>query len=77
MCLAVPARVKKILPDKMAKVDLEGVEQEISVELLEELNVGDYVIVHVGYALEKLDPHEAQETLKLFDDMRASQEQDA
>jgi hydrogenase expression/formation protein HypC len=63
MCLAIPAEVTKILPDEMAIVSIDGVSKEISVALIEDLAVGDYVIVHVGYALARLDPAAAEATL--------------
>ena len=66
MCLAVPARVVEILPHQQAWVELEGVRQQVSIELIDDLAVGDYVIVHVGFALERLDPEEAQATLALM-----------
>ncbi|WP_315767327.1 MULTISPECIES: HypC/HybG/HupF family hydrogenase formation chaperone [unclassified Bradyrhizobium] len=66
MCLAIPAEVIKLLPDDMAIVSIDGVSKEVSVALVEELAVGDYVILHVGYALAKIDPAEAQETLNLL-----------
>lgn len=71
MCLALPALVSELLPDDMAKVNLGGVLKEISVALVEDVRVGDYVIVHVGYALSKVDPDEAAKTLALFADMAA------
>jgi hydrogenase expression/formation protein HypC len=55
-----------------AIVDLGGVRKEISVALLDDVKVGDYVILHVGYALSKLDPEEAAATLALFAQMNAS-----
>jgi hydrogenase expression/formation protein HypC len=66
MCLAFPARVVDLLPEDQAVVDLEGVRKTISLMLMEDIAVGDYVIVHVGYALSKLDPAEAQRTLELM-----------
>jgi hydrogenase expression/formation protein HypC len=66
MCLAIPARVVELLPDAQAVVELGGVRRTISVALVEGLALGDYVIVHVGYALARLDPQEAQRTLALF-----------
>ncbi|MBS1129044.1 MAG: Hydrogenase expression/formation protein [Proteobacteria bacterium] len=66
MCLAIPAQVVELRPDDNALVDLAGVKKEISLALVEGVAVGDYVIVHVGYALNKLDPEEAEKTLKLF-----------
>jgi hydrogenase expression/formation protein HypC len=64
MCLAVPARVVECLEGDRALIDLEGVRMDISVELLDDVHPGDYVIVHVGYAIGKLDEQEALATLK-------------
>lgn len=69
MCLAIPAQVIEILEHDQAIVDMGGVRKPISTALLEEVAVGDYVIVHVGYALNRLDPDEAAETLRLFAEM--------
>lgn len=66
MCLAIPARVAEITADDQAIVDLGGVRKEISLALVEDVQVGDYVIVHVGYALTRLDPDEAEKTLTLM-----------
>ena len=66
MCLAIPTRVVELLPDSQAVVDLGGVRKTISLELVEGVAVGDYVIVHVGYALTRLDPVEAEQTLALM-----------
>jgi len=66
MCLAIPAKVVEIGANDQATIDLAGVRKEISLALVEGVVPGDYVIVHVGYALHKLDPEEAQRTLELF-----------
>ena len=66
MCLAIPARIVELLPGDACRVDLGGVRKEISLALVEGAEVGDYVIVHVGYALSKLDVDEAEQTLALF-----------
>lgn len=66
MCLAVPARVLERLPDEQGLVDLDGVKKTISLALVPDARVGDYVIVHVGYAISLLDEAEAQATLALF-----------
>ncbi|MBC9876816.1 HypC/HybG/HupF family hydrogenase formation chaperone [Bradyrhizobium sp. INPA01-394B] len=71
MCLAIPAEVTKLLPDAMAVVTIDGVSKEISVALIEDLAVGDYVILHVGYALAKIDPEEARRTLELLRELSA------
>jgi len=69
MCLALPALVTELLPDDLAKVELGGVRQKISLALVSDVALGDYVIVHVGYALAKLDPEEAAKTLALFEEI--------
>lgn len=66
MCLAIPAQVVELREGDNAVVDLAGVRKEISLALVDGVAVGDYVIVHVGYALNKLDPEEAAKTLVLF-----------
>ena len=66
MCLAIPALVVELLPDQMARISLDGVMKTISVALLEDVAVGDYVIVHVGHALSRIDPAEAERTLALL-----------
>ncbi len=73
MCLALPAQVQELLPDDMAMVMLGGVTKEVSVALVEDVAPGDYVIVHVGFALSKLDPEEAEKTLALFAEVAAAQ----
>lgn len=65
MCLAVPAQILEITGDK-AIADFGGVKREIMISLLEKVKVGDYVIVHTGFAIETLDKQEALETLRLW-----------
>ena len=69
MCLAIPVQVVELLPGEMAIVDAGGVRKEISLALVEDVAVGDYVVLHVGYALQKLDEAEALRTLELFAQM--------
>ncbi len=66
MCLAIPVRVVELAADDAAIVDLGGIRKTISLALVDGVQVGDYVILHVGYALSKLDPAEAERTLVLF-----------
>lgn len=66
MCLAIPALVTQLLPDKMARISLDGVMKTISVMLVEDVVPGDYVIVHVGHALAKIDAAAAERTLALL-----------
>jgi hydrogenase expression/formation protein HypC len=64
MCLAIPAKVLKIQDDDMATVDVSGVQKEISLTFVDGVSEGDYVIMHMGYALNKLDEKEAIKTLE-------------
>jgi hydrogenase expression/formation protein HypC len=67
MCLALPAQVITINPDTaMATVSVNNVKVEVSLALVDDVSVGDYVLVHVGYALNKIDEDEAMKTLALF-----------
>ena len=84
MCLAIPVKVVEVMRsgiqsdsagsgDEWAIVDLGGVRKEISLALLADVQVGDYVILHVGYALSKLDPEEAEKTLALFAELNQAE----
>jgi len=67
MCLAIPAEVVAITQDKQtATVSLDGVRKDISLALLSDVAAGDFVLIHVGYALNKISPEEAQRTLALM-----------
>ena len=66
MCLAIPVKVVELREGDQATVDVGGVRKEISLALVDGIAVGDYVILHVGYAIQKLDPEEAEKTLALF-----------
>lgn len=66
MCLALPVRVVELVGSDDAVVDLGGIRKQISLALVDGVAVGDYVILHVGYALSKLDADEAAKTLALF-----------
>jgi hydrogenase expression/formation protein HypC len=66
MCLAIPIRVEDVLPGNMARVTLSGVSKTVSVALVENVRVGDYLLIHVGYALTRLDPDEAVRTLAMM-----------
>jgi hydrogenase expression/formation protein HypC len=68
MCLAIPALIKKI-EGQQAIADIEGVTREISLQLTPEARVGDYVLLHTGYAISVIDAEEAEETLKLLREM--------
>lgn len=66
MCLAVPMRVTRI-EGKRANVEYSGVSLEVGLDLLPEVQIGDHVVVHAGFAIERLDPEAAEETLLLFE----------
>jgi hydrogenase expression/formation protein HypC len=68
MCLAIPALIKSI-KGQQAVADIEGVTREISLQLTPEAKVGDYVLLHTGYAISIIDADEAAETLKLLREM--------
>jgi len=66
MCLAMPVEVIELLPEQRARVSVDGVTREISLALVDDVAVGDFVLLHVGYAIGKLDRAEADETLRAF-----------
>jgi len=66
MCLAIPVQVKEVLPGEMARVTLDGVSKVISTALVDDVQPGDYLALHVGYALAKIEPEEAERTLELI-----------
>lgn len=77
MCLAIPARVIERRADDNALVDLGGIRKEISLALVPDAQVDDYVIVHVGYAIGRIDPQEAARTLAMFAELEQLQEAQA
>lgn len=72
MCLALPARVVEMRADDQALVDLGGVRKEVSLALVPQARVGDYVIVHVGFAIGMIDPEEARQTLALMNELQSA-----
>lgn len=67
MCLAVPAEIISISDDgRSALVSLDGVKRAVSLDLVDEVQMGDYVLIHVGFALQVISPEEARRTLELF-----------
>ncbi|CAM2927587.1 HypC/HybG/HupF family hydrogenase formation chaperone [Legionella worsleiensis] len=66
MCLAMPVQVTQLLEHNRAIINLGGITKEISTALVSDIKTGDYVIIHAGYALTRLDEQEAQKTLSLF-----------
>ncbi len=78
MCLALPTQIIEISDDRQyGTVSLDGIRKEISLALLDEVAIGDYVLLHVGYALSKVNEAEAEKTLALFSEMAALEEPDS
>jgi len=65
MCLAIPARILKI-NGNLALVDMAGVNREADIRMVKNLRVGEYVLIHAGFAIEKVANKDAEETLRLF-----------
>jgi len=65
MCLGIPAKIVRI-KNNMGTIDIEGTQREVSLLLQEDAKVGDYVIVHAGFAIQKIDEEEALETLRFL-----------
>lgn len=68
MCLAIPMKIKKI-KGEFAKVEAGRLTRTINIQMLPLIKEGDYVIVHAGFALEKIDPQKAKETLKVINEI--------
>jgi hydrogenase expression/formation protein HypC len=73
MCLAVPAKVTAVEGDE-AVLDYGGIKRRANISMLRDVRIGDYVLVHVGYAISKLDEQEALETLELWNKILAADE---
>jgi hydrogenase expression/formation protein HypC len=71
MCLAVPVRVAALLDNQWVEIEVGGIHTRISTALIDDVVVGDYVIVHAGFAIARLDVEEADRTLALFDEIVA------
>jgi len=71
MCLAIPGRLLEVVDEvnRLAQVDVAGVRRTVNIGLLDDAGVGDWVLIHVGFALSKVDEEEAQETLSLLQGM--------
>jgi len=79
MCLAIPGKIVEIVDaeNHLAKVDVGGVRRNVNIGMLDEdgVGVGDYVLIHVGFAMSKIDEAEAQETLRALQEIGAYQEE--
>lgn len=77
MCLAIPSKVVEIYEDNTALVDTLGVKRRVSLELMPEpVEVGDYLLIHVGFAIQKLDEEEALKSLELFEEIIKEMEEE-
>lgn len=76
MCLAVPMKIVELVDERTAAVDLDGARSSVDLSLIEAPRVGEYVIVHAGYAIEKLDVEEADARLALFAELAQSYRDD-
>ncbi|MBC7230431.1 MAG: HypC/HybG/HupF family hydrogenase formation chaperone [Actinobacteria bacterium] len=68
MCLAVPAEVVELMEDGLALVEIGGVRKQISLMLVDDAEIGDFVLVHAGFAIEKVDAEEARRTLEILEE---------
>ena len=71
MCLAVPVRVVELLEEQWVEVEVGGVRSRVSTAIVDGVAAGDYVIVHAGFAIARLDVEEAEKTLALFAELAA------
>ena len=76
MCIGIPGRIVSISEDQLAKVEFSGVQREVSLMLCPEVQIGDYVLVHVGFAIQRLEEQDALETLQLFQELEESYRED-
>ena len=74
MCLGVPGQLVERLDDGLARVDVSGVRRDVSVAFVPEAHVGDWVLIHVGFALARIDEDEARATLELLEEALAAEE---
>lgn len=70
MCLSIPSRIVEIDEDNIATVDTMGVRRKVSLDLMaDEVAIGDYVLIHIGFAMGKIDHEDALESLKVYEEM--------
>jgi len=74
MCLAVPAEVMEKKENEMALIEIGGVRKDVSLMLVDGVDVGDYVLVHAGFAIDKIDEGEAKKTMQLLEELAGSDE---
>ena len=78
MCLAIPGQIVEMIdePNRLAKVEVAGVRRNVNVGLLDDVGPGDWVLIHVGFAISQIDEAEAQATRALLEEMGAEYEQE-
>jgi hydrogenase expression/formation protein HypC len=77
MCLAIPGKIIEIIDveNQIAKVEVGGVKRSVNIGMLDDTQVGDYVLIHVGFAMSKIDEKEAEETLRLLMELGSYEEE--
>jgi hydrogenase expression/formation protein HypC len=77
MCLAIPGKIVEIVDEenRIAKVDVGGVKRNVNIGMLDDVSLGDYVLIHVGFAMSRIDEKEAEETLRLLQDLGSYEEE--
>ena len=77
MCLSIPSKVIKISEDNMATTDTMGIQREVSLDLMaDEIEVGDYILIHVGFAMNKIDKEEALASLEVYQEIVEKMEEE-
>jgi hydrogenase expression/formation protein HypC len=71
MCLAIPARIVTLLDDQWVETEVGGIRSRVSIALIDAVALGDYLIVHAGFAITRLDVEEAEKSLALFEEIAA------
>jgi len=77
MCLSIPSKIVEIDEDNMATVDTMGIKRQVSLDLmLDEVDIGDYILIHVGFAMNKIDKAEALQSLEMYQEMLEAMEEE-
>ncbi len=77
MCLSIPSKIVEIDEDNMATVDTMGIKRQVSLDLmLNEVGIGDYILIHVGFAMSKIDEAEALQSLEVYREMLEAMEEE-
>jgi len=77
MCLSIPSKIVKIDEDNIATVDTMGISREVSLDLMaDDVTIGDYILIHVGFAMNKIDKDEALQSLSVYQEMLEAMQED-